>query len=95
MAKKKEFTLDIAYENGTGKGIGLISEIDTALEKELGYSESSGSGFGMRDHQYIFDDKKEAAAAAKKVEVIFKKHGIRLKKGSGGAVDARSYVTVS
>ena len=73
---EKTYQVDCAYPNGE-KGIGLLSEVEESLVIAVGYSESSGSGFGMRDHQYARNTEKDAEELSKKVIEVFTKAGIK------------------
>ena len=53
--KNKNYILDLGYATTPHpSGLGVDEDLDKKLRKALGDSLGSGSGFGMRDHQFLF-----------------------------------------
>lgn len=85
---KKVFELYVQYLNSDPSGLGFLEDVDLDLKKELGYSDSSGSGFGARDLQWYFESKKQVESDAEKSRDIFKKHNLKITK-NGNMVRTR------
>lgn len=61
----KRFTLTVEYA-------GYDREIEDAIEEELGFSDGSGFGFGVRDHSWDVGNKKELNSLKKKAKKLSK-----------------------
>lgn len=84
MSKKsveKEYQAYLQYDNHSDdEGIGIIDAVEKLLKEAAGDCEDAGSGFGFRDQQRYFNDKKSADFAADRLKVALRSYGFKLSK---------------
>ena len=71
------YTVDCAYP------VKIIMGFEEPLDSELlslGYSQSSGSGFGFRDIQFSCNTKTDAKNLVEEIKKLFKKHKVKIGK---------------